>query len=161
MNGQPLAKVTGDLDAPRGVDLLCVRKMEERHYRPASRMAVRLPQKLPCAACEGGGCDRCERAGAAAPRRAGNEVLLTLPSELGAGGAKVRVPGEGADSKEDGPGHLIIHLLPADEADVGVRLSVPAPPTAEERAQMAKRVVVMGVGLILLFIGLLRLSGWI
>lgn len=165
---QPLGKVTGDLDAARGPDVELQIQVPEGWM--GASVAVELPRNLNCASCQGGGCDRCERAGALSLRgrdEAATEVVVALPTsnEAGDAGVCLRIPERGARSTEEseGRGHLLLKVRIADEASSGVSLmSAETNLTPEqERLQMIRRSSVMAVGLILLFIGLLRLSGWL
>jgi hypothetical protein len=83
-----------------------------------------LPRHLSCAACEGGGCDVCQRSGAltlrgrsepsdlvqiSLPRSAGNEVLL------------IRIPGRGGlppEGSELPRGLLLLRVEPSVEEQV-------------------------------------------
>jgi hypothetical protein len=164
---QAIGKVTGDLAAARGPDVELRVNVDRSWF--GAEVQVILPRNLNCAACSGGGCDRCARAGAlsieergAAPR----EVRLVLPP-LGDPNCDVclRVPGEGAlplgEGSELGRGHLMLILHPDESSDAQLRLLTEAPPTDQLRIQLMKRSLIMAASLILLFIGLLRLSGWL
>jgi hypothetical protein len=61
-----------------------------------------------------------------------------------------------------GRGHLLLTVRPGDEAsrDVSV-VQVEATLSDAERSQLMKQSGLMAVGLILLFLGMLKLSGWL
>jgi len=62
---QVLGRVTGvDLDTPRGADVVHGVRVDPSWLERGDPIAVTLPRNLRCAACDGGGCDRCGRAGA-------------------------------------------------------------------------------------------------
>jgi len=164
---QPLGKVTGDLDAARGPDVELLITVERAWF--GGKVSVSLPRNLNCAACSGGGCDRCGRAGALSLWARGEparEVQLVLP-ELPSLDQDVclRVPGEGATEEGEGaalgPGHLLLRVRPGSSTDQGVVLCAPARMSDQARRQLAQRSLIMAVGLILLFLGMLRLSGWL
>lgn len=162
---QPLAKVTKDLDAPRGPDVVHDIQVEQNWFGQTVRVV--LPRNLRCATCEGGGCDRCERAGAVSVRDrecAETVIEVTLPplpddqTDL-----CVRIPEQGGPSKQpdEGRGHLLLRVRVAAQSAAQVSLMV-APPTSIDLSRQAlmKRSLVMAVGLVLLFLWLLRFSGW-
>lgn len=164
---QPLGKVTGDLEAARGPDVEHQIQVPESWM--GSSVAVELPRNLNCAACQGGGCDRCERAGALSLRgrdEAAASFVVALPGleTMGEAGLCLRIPERGAKSLEDsqGRGHLLLKVR-SGELSPGVSLVKDelALTPEQERLQMIRRSTVMAVCLILLFIGLLRLSGWL
>ncbi len=162
---QALGKVTGDLDAARGPDVEMKVTVDRRWF--GSKIGIQLPRNLNCAACSGGGCDRCARSGAlslwergAQPRQI-QVVLPTLPET--ACDVCLRVPGEGAVAAEQqvGRGHLLLVVRPGPSSDEGVVLCSPGGSLSIDRAELVKRSVVMALVLILLFLGMLRLSGWL
>ncbi len=92
-----------------------------------------LPRNLKCAACEGGGCDRCERSGAISVRdkkELGEVVQVTLPRrnqpdfESTASGRTIviRIPERGgvATKAELPRGNLLLRVILADSPDPGV-----------------------------------------
>jgi hypothetical protein len=162
-----LAQVTGDLNAPRGADGSLTITVPPQWLEQGSRLLVRVPKKLVCAACEGGGCDACARSGALTlPETSEEERVLavTLPSLDGAHEVALRIPGRGMPSKDptEPAGHLILKIVPGPS---------PSPSVAVDRTESSRglahldrsliaRSTLMAVGLILLFLGMLRLSGW-
>jgi hypothetical protein len=61
-----------------------------------------------------------------------------------------------------GRGHLLLTVRPGDEAsrDVSV-VQVEATLSDAERSQLMKQSGLMAAGLIVLFLGMLKLSGWL
>lgn len=113
---------------------------------------LELPRNMKCAACEGGGCDACERSGAISVRgrKELSEVLqVTLPKrdesslESTASGRTIviRIPERGGlpDSPELRRGLLLLSVVPADVADAGIRrIERPEiPPVLTEREALA------------------------
>lgn len=130
---------------------------------------VALPRNLTCAACKGGGCDRCERSGAITLRKRGEEAAplkVPLPQRAKEDIVKdpsvvLRIPEQGghADRDTDLPrGLLLLQIVAADHADAGVakvrggiaRLSrAPASPPAsdvlEPESRKQRRTPVLGL----------------
>lgn len=164
---QPLGKVTGNLEAPRGPDVELQIIVPEAWF--GSSLEVELPRNVNCAHCQGGGCDRCDRAGALSLYERGappEKILVVLPvREQVQGDVCLRIPGRGAQDPagELGPGHLLLKVRAGAEWSPYVRLVEQSAELSreQERLQLIRRSVVMAVGLILLFVGLLRLSGWL
>ncbi len=166
---QPLAQVLGDLEIPRGPDLAFSTDVPERFYRAGTVLRVRLPERLVCAECQGGGCDRCGRKGAIRLREeheAAEWLDVTLPQSLNANKIQIRIPHQGgepldAQSDELPRGHLHLTLTKSDQESDVVLLGKPAPISDAERRRLAKKSLLVVGSLILLFIFLLRLSGWV
>lgn len=169
-----LAKVTSDLDRPRGPDVEYSIHVP-RSWLDGATLDVDLPRKLGCAHCHGGGCDACGRSGAVvlrSPEEPVDSVRVSLPAlaeaEADAPHLVVRVPGAGGRVADEalGAGHLLLHVQATDEAH-GVTLGVTRVPVTThslsdaDRARLIRRSLVMAALLCLTFIGLLRLSGWL
>lgn len=161
-----LGKVTGDLDAPRGPDVVFQITVPEAWF--GRNIVVILPRNLHCAACEGGGCDACDRSGAITLRDRDDEpekVRVSLPAaESSSPGVCLRIPERGGVPQGDelGPGHLLLTVKKGEQASRDVSLVHEGGTlSATERHQLMKRSVIMAVGLILLFLGMLKLSGWL
>jgi hypothetical protein len=134
---------------------------------------VELPRNLHCAQCRGGGCDRCERSGAITLRskqEPAEVVTLTLPYDQGEDdrGVIVRVPEFGGFATEqDGPrGLLLLRIIGAEASDESVRLSSESlePAVADVIAidpALVKRSAALAAALIMLFLLMLYLSGWL
>ncbi len=111
-----------------------------------------LPRNLSCAACDGGGCDSCERSGAITLRGRDElpEVLsVTLPmrkpepnSETR--GVVIRIPEQGGLPPEVGEplprGFLLLRVEPAEAADPGVLRVVPPEPPASESEAVSRKI---------------------
>ena len=62
---QVLGRVTGlQLDSPRGTDVVHGIRVAPSWLEAGDTVELTLPRNLHCAECDGGGCDRCGRAGA-------------------------------------------------------------------------------------------------
>jgi hypothetical protein len=130
-----LARVTNDLDEPRGPDVLHAVDVPMEWLAEGASVSIALPRLLPCARCEGGGCDACGRKGAF-EIEAQERVVVSLPRQAGAppSAIRLRLPGYGAravaaipdadvdvDVDADAeaplpPGHLILTVVPRDAA---------------------------------------------
>ncbi|HTV25677.1 MAG TPA: hypothetical protein VMG12_43575 [Polyangiaceae bacterium] len=114
-----LARVTNDVDEPRGPDVLLNVEVPMEWLEEGASISIALPRLLFCARCEGGGCDLCGRKGAFEAAAEG-PVVVSLPRQ--AGGAapsalRLRLPGYGARGDAELPlGHLILTVLPRDAA---------------------------------------------
>ncbi|MEO7035776.1 MAG: hypothetical protein ABI548_17725 [Polyangiaceae bacterium] len=139
-----LARVTTrTLDTPRGPDVLHRIRVPRAWLESGEMVEFELPRNLSCAACDGGGCDLCERSGAITLR--GREELpeilhVTLPArQPEVDGATrsvlIRIPEQGglppADTEILPRGLLLLRVEPAEVADPGV--SRIAPPGAPEK----------------------------
>lgn len=118
---QPLAKVTGDLDAPRGPDAVHPLRVPRAWLDEGATIEVELPAKASCAACRGGGCDACQRSGAvrlgSAEERAA-PLRVVLPRRSDASDFVIRIPGAGGASADPelGRGHLLLEVHPFEGA---------------------------------------------
>ncbi|HMR77148.1 MAG TPA: hypothetical protein PKD61_18650 [Polyangiaceae bacterium] len=174
-----LARVTGALDLPRGPDVRHRIRVDKHWFDEPATIELELPRNLACAACEGGGCDNCERSGAISirGRKEPAELLrITLPRRdvdletTGSGrSVVVRIPGRGGIAdKDDLPrGMLLLQLVPADEPDAGVcrvepvlapDVAAPSEPPPQARPNWSLYLAVAVILWILLLIWL-RLSG--
>ena len=137
-----LARVTTRaLDTPRGPDVLHRIRVPRAWLESGESVEFELPRNLSCAACDGGGCDLCERSGAITLR--GREELpellqVTLPArppeaDGAPRGVVIRIPEQGGLPPVDAAvlprGLLLLRVEPAEVADPGVsRIAPPAPP---------------------------------
>ncbi len=140
-----LAKVTTrTLNVPRGPDVLHRIRVPGAWLESGEVVEFELPRNLTCAACDGGGCDACERAGAITLRGRQElpEILtVTLPmrkpdADSEARGVMIRIPEQGGLPPEHGEvlprGLLLLRVEPAEVADPGVsRVLPPAPPLSQ------------------------------
>lgn len=161
-----LGKVTGDLDARRGPDVAFQISVPREWF--GREIAVILPRNLHCAACGGGGCDRCDRSGAVTLRdREDEPVELRVrlpPPDVSSAAVCLRIPEEGGRATEEelGRGHLLLTVRRGEQPSADVSLvHVGGTLSDSDRSQLMKRSVLMAVGLIALFLGMLKLSGWL
>jgi hypothetical protein len=143
-----LGKVTGAIDVPRGPDVIHRIRVPVDWLEEGALIQLDLPRNLTCAACEGGGCDKCDRSGAISVRGrkdAGEKVQVTLPRldeasvETTASGRPlvIRIPERGGLSEDPQlrRGLLLLSIVTADEADAGVvRIERPEPEPVQEAA---------------------------
>ncbi len=183
-----LGRVTGQLEGPRGPDALHGVRVPKAWLEEGASLEVELPRHLSCAACEGGGCDACERSGALTLRGKAEppELLeLRLPAQPDLAGAArslvLRVPVRGGFPKEGSGrprGCLLLSVGVAAEPDPGVRrletrsVTTSTRPTPTPRAlepagappaaarSTAVRVATVLVVLWLLGLLLARALGW-
>lgn len=162
---EALGRIELPLDGPRGPDVLCEVVVPGPWLASGERIQIDLPGRLTCAACSGGGCDACGRSGALElPPREG-PLELTLPTQLEpAALVRVRIPGCGGASPDAalGRGQLILSVRAGDEPSRGVRRCVSAAikPTRVDPRSAARMVVFLAL-VALLFVYLLRFSGWL
>lgn len=169
-----LAKVTLDaLSEPRGPDVIHSIRVPGAWLSRGETIELELPRQLNCAHCQGGGCDQCQRAGAirlCQPHEPPETVRVSLPDTRGLDESQadkpllVRIPHAGGRSlTEDLPrGLLMLQITRAADADLSVRL-VPPEVEREFRAprEVVVRSVVLGGLLVVLFLWMLHLSGWL
>lgn len=144
-----LGRITTSTERARGPDVQMTVAIPEAWIASGATIEIELPRNLACAACGGGGCDACERAGAVSLRgrkEPGETVEITLPSlgtddDVAAASARVvvmRIPDRGGHAVpglELPRGNLLLSVRPGPEVPRGVtRLaqpSMPPPPPAE------------------------------
>src|SRR5256885_1157700 len=68
MSAKVLGRVVASQDRPRGPDVQMSVGVPAEFIRDGATLQIELPRNLACAACEGGGCDACGRAGAVSLR---------------------------------------------------------------------------------------------
>jgi hypothetical protein len=145
-----LARVTtGALDVPRGPDVLHRIRVPLAWLEAGEVIELELPRNLSCAACEGGGCDSCNRSGALTLR--GRQELpeflqVTLPvrkpePDGDERGVVIRIPERGGLPPAEGValprGLLLLRVEVAETADPGVtRVVQPEPPQSHERLSL-------------------------
>lgn len=166
---EPLARISLCVDGPRGPDVLCEIAVPAEWFAQGRRLQIDLPGRLTCASCDGGGCDTCGRSGALEVPKPETPLELTLPISAGeVGRFRVRIPGLGADSGDDAVprGHLMLSVRAGEPVSRGVSAlaseslaSRPVKPTTADPA-FVLRILLMVVFVSLLFVLLLRFSGW-
>ena len=148
-----LARVTTrTLDVPRGPDVVHRIRVPRAWLEAGEVVEFELPRNLACAACEGGGCDICERAGAITLRgRAELPELLrvTLParpreSNGEVRGVVIRIPEQGGLPPEHGEvlprGLLLLRVELAEAPDPGVSRVVPTAPPPSSLQRLSLRL---------------------
>ena len=126
-----------------------------------------LPRNVACAACEGGGCDTCGRAGAVSLRKRGEPPeVLSVPVPSGAAGEvdvclRIGARGGRSDDPDLPRGNLLLIVRWGEEPSEGVSLSRPVAPARVADGGLIGKVVVAGLALCVLFYLMLRLSGWL
>lgn len=159
-----LGRVTGEVDVLRGPDVEWKVCVPSSWLAEGATIRLELPLRLPCAACGGGGCDACKRSGALL-LRAGAEPLEVRLGAMADGAQRIRLPHHGAPAEVGGvpAGHL--YLLVSGKGEPSSRVTrvetvMDSSNKEAERRALMKRSIIMAVLLILTFLGMLRLSGW-
>src|SRR5690349_15333748 len=135
MGSKVLGRITGPADGPRGPDVQMSLAVPEDWILSGATLEVEIPRNLACAACGGGGCDTCERAGAVSLRGRNDptetvEVTLRTTSvsdDVPSSRTRrivVRIPERG--------GHAAVAELPRGHLLLSVRAGV-APPRGVKR----------------------------
>jgi hypothetical protein len=112
-----LAQVLLPKDMPRGADVQWRVDVARGTLQKGAQLELEMPRRLPCARCEGGGCDRCERSGAIVLREATepNEQLSVVLSESQHGTVRLRIPQRGGPGvAEEVRGDLELILCEAE-----------------------------------------------
>jgi hypothetical protein len=128
-------------------------QVKQQWLEEGAAIQFQLPRNLTCAACDGGGCDKCGRSGAISLRERGEPAELltvTLPrcDTAGTAGVVLRIPEQGGHV-QDGPplprGMLLLSVTASDRPDAGVsriRSTMPPPQvvgTPSERPLLPSR----------------------
>ena len=169
------------MDVPRGPDVVHRIRVPRAWLEAGEVVEFELPRNLSCAACDGGGCDLCERAGAITLRGRHElpELLnVTLPARRleevsEARGVLIRIPEQGglpAHGVDLPRGLLLLRVELADAPDPGIALVRPpapapilqrvahslrvAPPTPKQVRKILVALVIAGV------LGLALLACW-
>ncbi|HEX4339882.1 MAG TPA: hypothetical protein VH062_28440 [Polyangiaceae bacterium] len=146
MSGKVLARVVASKDRPRGPDVQLHVTVPASFIVEGATLEVDVPRNLACAACGGGGCDACDRAGAVSIRGRKDppeSVEVTLPKANADSAAPravlLRIPERGGPPPAESGlprGNLLLTIRSGDELSTGVsRLpgpSVPPPPVTPE-----------------------------
>jgi len=161
--------VASHLACPRGPDASHRIRVPREWLARGAVIELELPRHLVCAACDGGGCDACERSGGVTLRDRGapaDLVEVTLPSTDKPEAFVIRLPERGGLAPVGSGlprGHLLLRVEPSDAADVGVAL---APrPVVEARRRVpsltAPSVVTVRITLIVALVALAILAIWL
>ncbi|MET0791884.1 MAG: hypothetical protein ABW061_10220 [Polyangiaceae bacterium] len=174
-----LARVTTrTLDVPRGPDVVYRIRVPRAWLESGEVVEFELPRNLACAACDGSGCDLCERSGAITLRGRQElpEILqvtlpLLKPEPNGeARGIVIRIPEQGGLPPAHGDalprGLLLLRVELAEVADPAVtRVVQPEPPESHERLSLRiprpsrKQVRLLAIGVaVALLLGLAVLT---
>lgn len=147
-----LAKVAAPEDLASSEGAIARSRLEVPASWAGATIEVEVPSRLTCGACDGGGCDRCQRSGAvrlSAPR----SVSVGLPVALG-DGALLRVPDpfEGEELAI-----LLLEVRVADAPSPGCRCLQPA------RLRLARPragSTIPAIALLLALLALLAVLRW-
>jgi hypothetical protein len=166
--------LNADLDEPRGPDVVHRIHVPQSWLDRGATIEFELPRNLTCAECDGGGCDACSRAGAITLRAREDPVevvQVTLPtpeSESAPRDVILRSPQKGGLPKTDPElprGLMMLRVSTADSADDKVWLSDGATSLSEAHKRAPSEVILRSVGvavlLVLLFVAILKISGWL
>lgn len=162
---QALGRVTEDLEIPRGPDVSFEIAVPAEWIARGEMLVIAWPRRATCRACGGGGCDACGRSGAFTLQRASSEEPLEvkLPAlDPSPPLLTIRLPSLGMPSgtSERPNGHLFLEVRAADRPSPGVARARVSEAGGLGRGVMRTSLLV-AVGLSLLFVFLLRLSGWL
>lgn len=136
---QVLGRVTGvHLDTPRGADVVHTIRVDPSWLERGDPIELTLPRNLRCAECDGGGCDRCGRAGALSlwgRDEPPGVVEVTLPRRSAEDIAReptvvLRIPERGGlpePSSGQIRGMLLLRVTASSEPDPSVIRMAPAP----------------------------------
>jgi hypothetical protein len=162
--------VNADPGRPRGPDATHRIRVPRAWLKHGAQVELELPRHLICAACDGGGCDTCERSGGVTLRERGEPpdvIEVSLPGDRDEAFV-IRLPERGGLApRESGlpRGNLLLRVEPSNDADASVSLAISRPEIAAARRALSERpplalrqriiVGVVVVGVILLAIWLL------
>jgi len=139
--------VASDLGGPRGPDATHRVRVPRAWLKTGAVVELDLPRHLVCAACDGGGCDTCDRSGGVTLRERGSpaDVLeLALPRAHCEEAFVIRLPERGGLAPEGSGlprGHLLLRVEPSAEADASVALAERRPGTPARRAPSVRPVL--------------------
>jgi hypothetical protein len=171
-----LGRVTGNLEVPRGPDVTHKVRVKPEWLEVGATIEFELPRNLSCAACKGGGCDKCDRSGAITIRDRGEPgelVTVTLPrhtpdleTTASGRGVIVRIPERGGlpESPKMPRGLLLLSVSPAQIADVTlVETALPPEivPSKHPTLVPARRLDPLVIALAILVVLLLAYLAWL
>lgn len=158
-----LGRVVPSMDRARGPDAKLSVCVPEEWILEGATIEIVLPRNLACAACEGGGCDACERSGAVSlrgRREPAELVEVVLPSKdwqrAPVSGVLLRLADRGglpAEASELPRGNLLIALRVGSEPDAFVtrvarQAEPPALPAAGRGLDMRRVGALVAIGLV-------------
>jgi hypothetical protein len=130
----PLARLVDRdaLDASRGARARLRIEVPAAWIEEGAVVEITAPGRLPCAGCEGGGCDACGRSGALrAPEDPADRVVSAgLPGAGAPRGASVAIRLVRPFGDRSAIDHLLVELRAGPTPSVGVRRLAPPPPAA-------------------------------
>jgi hypothetical protein len=157
-----------DLASPRGPDAIHRVRVPKSWLGEGATVELELPRHLSCAACEGGGCDVCQRSGALT-LRGRNEPSDLLQVSLPRGEREdvfvIRIPGRGGlppEGSELPRGLLLLRVEPSAAEEVSrttqSRGGVPLVWKVEEGRKVAlkgreRQALVVAVVLLAILVG--------
>jgi hypothetical protein len=163
--------VASDLGRPRGPDATHRIRVPRAWLKQGMEVSLDLPRHLVCAACDGGGCDTCDRSGGVTLRDRGapaDVVDVSLPQSASDEAFVIRLPERGglAPTGSGLPrGHLLLRVEPSDEADASVSLAIRHPAIEAARRALSKRPLPLGprmkVALGALAVSVILLAIWL
>jgi hypothetical protein len=162
--------VASDLGGPRGPDATHRIRVPRGWLKEGAVIELDLPRHLVCAACDGGGCDVCERSGGVTLRERGEPadlVQVTLPAAEKHQTFVIRLPGRGGlpPAGSDLPrGNLLLRVEASAEADASVSLAIRHPSLAAARRALSERPPLTPRGRLLLgaaLLGVILLVIWL
>lgn len=120
--------LASDLESPRGPDASHRLRVPRAFLARGATVEFELPRHLTCAACDGGGCDRCERSGAVTLRGRGDPIErleLSLPQGDREEAFVIRVPERGGMPPAGSGlprGHLLLRVEPCEASQASPTL---------------------------------------
>jgi hypothetical protein len=131
--------VQAELESPRGPDASHRIRVPKEWLEQGAIIELELPRHLTCRACEGGGCDICERSGAVTLRGRGEPpdlVEVTLPARPHDESFVIRIPEHGGLASEASGlprGQLFLRIERAVGTDPSASVSRVSPVDSEVR----------------------------
>ena len=138
-----------DLASPRGPDAVHRIRVPKALLKRGAAIELELPRHLVCAACEGGGCDTCDRSGAVTLRERGappDVISVTLPRAMSDAGFVIRLPERGGlAAPESGlpRGHLLLRVEPSAQSDASVSFAIRRPEIEAARRAISERAAAL------------------
>lgn len=108
------------LDACDGARAKLALNIDRAWMRDGARLRIAAPKRMPCARCDGGGCDGCDRSGVLRGPDDAKARALTVELPADQPGQTTVVLRLTKPFADDAISQLLLHLSPADEADARV-----------------------------------------